>query len=194
MMTGSTALGFLWRAARHARTPRSVPPLLWKNVTLFRRSVQRALAVRRPGHWNELGHRLAARGRYEEALACYDQALAIKGDMPRGLTNRGTALRHLDRLDEAEISLREALRLKPDLASAHHELGNYSTTSDASRKPKQARARRCASDPRMHSLMPDSGTYSIISAGPLNPRRAIARHWPVNRAVPNGTWDSALPS
>jgi Flp pilus assembly protein TadD len=74
------------------------------------------------GYWNELGRGFAARARYEEALACYDHALAIRGDIPQILTNRGRALRNLDRLDEAETSLREAVRVKPDFANAHNEL------------------------------------------------------------------------
>jgi Tfp pilus assembly protein PilF len=105
------------RVLRHARTPRSLPALFWKNIKY-------AFASRHPRFWNELGRGLAARERYEEALECYDHALAIRGDIPQILTNRGRALRNLDRLDEAETSLREALRLKPDFANAHRELGN----------------------------------------------------------------------
>lgn len=66
----------------------------------------------------------AARGRNEEALACYDCALSLRRDIPQIWVNRGNALRDLVRLDEAEKSLREALRLKPDFANAHRELGN----------------------------------------------------------------------
>jgi tetratricopeptide (TPR) repeat protein len=66
---------------------------------------------------------LAERGRHEEALACYDRALAIRRDIPQVLGNRGNALRNLGRFDEAETSLREALRLKPDFANAHRNLG-----------------------------------------------------------------------
>lgn len=124
MAAGPGTLSRSRRVVRHLRNPSTLPALLRANVTLLGRSVQHALAVRRPGHWTQLGHRLATGGRYQEALACYDRALALKGDIPRGLINRGTALRHLDRPDEAEISLREALRLKPDSAEAHHELGN----------------------------------------------------------------------
>ena len=104
------------RVLRHARAPRSLPAVFWKNA-------KHAYVSRRPGYWNELGRGLAARGRYEEALACYDYALVIRADIPQIWTNRGRALRNLDRLEEAEASLREALRLKPNFASAHNELG-----------------------------------------------------------------------
>jgi Tfp pilus assembly protein PilF len=111
------------RVLRHARKPRSLPGLIWKNLTYL-------LARRRPEQphdprtWNNIGRALAARGRNEEALACYDCALALRRDIPQIWVNRGTALRDLVRLDEAEKSLREALRVKPDFAKAHRELGN----------------------------------------------------------------------
>jgi hypothetical protein len=73
--------------------------------------------------WNEIGSGLAKRGRHEEALACYDRALAIRRDIPQLLSNRGNALGNLSHFDEAETSLREALRLKPDFANAHRNLG-----------------------------------------------------------------------
>ncbi len=117
LAAGSGAGALFQRVLRHARTPRSLPALLSKNLKY-------AIASRRPGFWNERGRSLAARQRYEEALECYDHALAIRSDSPQIWANRGNALRNLDRLDEAETSLREALRLKPDFATAHAELGN----------------------------------------------------------------------
>ena len=112
------------RVLRHARTPRSWPALIRKNIKyVYFAHIKYAFASRRPEFWNELGRDFAARRDYEEALACYDHALAIRGDIPQIWNNRGNALRNLDRLDEAEISLREALRLKPDFANAHNNLG-----------------------------------------------------------------------
>jgi tetratricopeptide (TPR) repeat protein len=114
---GGSGVGALFqRVLRHARSPGSLPVLFSKNLKY-------AIESRRPGFWNERGRGLAARQRYEEALECYDHALAIRGDIPQIWANRGRALRNLDRLDEAETSLREALRLKPDFANGHTELG-----------------------------------------------------------------------
>ena len=62
-----------------------------------------------------------AREHYEEALTCYDHALAVRGDIPQIWNYRGNALQNLDRLEEAEESLRGALRLKPDFANAHQQ-------------------------------------------------------------------------
>ena len=115
-LTAGSGVGTIFqRVLRHARAPRALPALFVKNIRY-------AFASRRPRYWNELGRGLAARERYEEAVACYDHALAIRGDIPQVLTNRGRALRNLDRLDEAETSLREAVRVKPDFANAHNEL------------------------------------------------------------------------
>jgi tetratricopeptide (TPR) repeat protein len=117
------ALARFRRLLWHARTPRFLPALLWKNIKYVREKIKYGSASRRPRFWNELGRDLAAGERYEEALACYDYALTLRGDIPQILNNRGNALRNLDRLDEAEKSIREALRLKPDFADAHNSLG-----------------------------------------------------------------------
>ena len=116
LVTGGGTGALFQRVLRHARTPRSLPALFWKNLKY-------AVESRRPEFWNERGRGLAARQRYEEALECYNHALAIRSNVPQIWANRGRALRNLDRLDEAETSLREAVRLKPDLANAHTELG-----------------------------------------------------------------------
>lgn len=106
----------LQRAWKHAQAPASVPAWCWKNI-------RHALARRRPQFWNERGRDFAERGRYDQALACYDRALAIRDDNPQLWVDRGRTLRQLDRLGEAEAALREAVRLEPDSANAHCELG-----------------------------------------------------------------------
>ena len=44
--------------------------------------------------------------------------------MPKHTNNLGVPLKELGRLDEAEVSYRKAIELKPDYAEAHSNLGN----------------------------------------------------------------------
>lgn len=60
-------------------------------------------------------------GRYEDAERVADPAA---GERPETWRLRGRALQGLDRYDEAEAALREALRRRPDFASAHRDLAD----------------------------------------------------------------------
>lgn len=65
-------------------------------------------------------------GRFDEALETYDTLLAEAADAgasPEILNNRGLALFHLGRLDEAVVAFRAALNLLPDFAIAESNLG-----------------------------------------------------------------------
>src|SRR5262249_20516254 len=53
-------------------------------------------------------------GRLKDALASYDQALAMRPDDAAALSNRGLALHELKRFDEALASYDRALALRPD--------------------------------------------------------------------------------
>ena len=140
----------LRRVVRHARTPRALPALVWKNI-------KAALASRRPDHWRELGRNLAERGRHLEALECYDRALMLEPDSPQLLKTRSDVLRSLGRHDEAVESLRRALKLKPDFASAHFELGNvlyYSLGRTAEAVASYRSTLRLQPDmPRLHARL-----------------------------------------
>ncbi len=57
---------------------------------------------------------LSGLDRLDEALACYEQALALRPDEPRLLSARGNVLRRLGRLDAAHASLDRALELAPE--------------------------------------------------------------------------------
>lgn len=62
-LAAGTGVGAIFqRVLRQARAPRSLPALFVKNIRY-------AFASRRPSYWNQLGRGLAARERYEEALA-----------------------------------------------------------------------------------------------------------------------------
>jgi tetratricopeptide (TPR) repeat protein len=66
---------------------------------------------------------LAALGRREEALASYDQALAIQPDYAEALYNRGVVLGGLRRLTEALASFDKALAIKPDYVDVLNNRG-----------------------------------------------------------------------
>jgi protein O-GlcNAc transferase len=63
-------------------------------------------------------------GRLQEALASYDQALAINPRYAEALYNRGNALQELKRNDDALASYDRALAIKPDYAEAFNNKGN----------------------------------------------------------------------
>jgi len=64
-----------------------------------------------------------SRLRYGEALRWLDALLAFAPLHPSGLAARALALKHLERLDEALASARQAVLLAPDNAEAHNTLG-----------------------------------------------------------------------
>jgi tetratricopeptide (TPR) repeat protein len=67
------------------------------------------------------GNVLLALNRAAEALANYDQALAVKPDFPEAWNNRGNALAALKRLDEALSSYERVLAARPgDVGALHH--------------------------------------------------------------------------
>ncbi|MDR3509905.1 MAG: tetratricopeptide repeat protein [Caulobacteraceae bacterium] len=91
--------------------------------------VLRALVVRHPGyapaHYN-LGNAIAAVETPEtldEALACYDRAIALAPGYADAHTNRASLLRRQRRLKEAEAGYQTALALNPNSALAHYNHG-----------------------------------------------------------------------
>ena len=72
---------------------------------------------------NLLGVVNAALGRFKQAIASYQRALAIKPDYAEAHNNLGVALRDLGKLEEAVTSCTKALKFKPDYAEAHNNLG-----------------------------------------------------------------------
>ena len=67
---------------------------------------------------------LAALGRFEEAIAACDKAIALAPDFAAAHTNRGNALRTLTRLEEALASYDRVIGLTPDSGEAHFCRGN----------------------------------------------------------------------
>jgi len=64
-------------------------------------------------HYNR-GNTLVALRRFDDAVASYDKALALKADYASAYNNRGFALQQLERFAEAIASYDRVLALQPD--------------------------------------------------------------------------------
>jgi tetratricopeptide (TPR) repeat protein len=94
----------------------------WKDgEALFRH----ALAVTQSNHvaHNNLGDALNKKGRLDESICQFQEALRIKLEYADAHYNLGVALASKGQVDEAIREYQEAVRLKPDYAKAHYNLG-----------------------------------------------------------------------
>lgn len=81
-----------------------------------------------------LGTALLQQGRGEEALAAFDKAIALKPDDAELWSNRGLALRELQRPADAILSFQHTLKLDPGTGGRRTEPRCYSTRPGVSRK------------------------------------------------------------
>lgn len=88
-----------------------------------------------PGAWsarNNLGNVLLAKGKTEEAINQFQEALRLKPDEAMTHFDYGNALKTQGKLDQAAREYREAVRLHPAYAEAHNNLGvTEGATDDA---------------------------------------------------------------
>jgi tetratricopeptide (TPR) repeat protein len=73
--------------------------------------------------YNNRGAILQMMKRYDDALASYDKAIALKPDYTNAWFNRGSALKQLNRFEEALASYDKAIALNPGHAEAHNNRG-----------------------------------------------------------------------
>lgn len=74
-------------------------------------------------HYNR-GNALNALGRFDEAVACFERAVAIRPDLAEAHCNRGNALSRLSRWQEAVAAYDAALALRPALVEALNNRGD----------------------------------------------------------------------
>ncbi len=99
--------------------------LTWRQTLVWRDSDRFWSFMRDadPGHYVARGRLAEVRrgqGRTGEAVALYQEALALRPDFGAGHNNLGNILVNLGRFQEGEAHFREALRIKPGHASVHH--------------------------------------------------------------------------
>ena len=73
---------------------------------------------------NSLANALNRKGRIEEAIPHYEEAIRLKPDYAEAYNNLGSALDDRGQSDQAILQYQVALRLKPDYADAYYNLGN----------------------------------------------------------------------
>ena len=74
--------------------------------------------------WGNLGATLGELDRPAEALAAFEQLLALDPSSPQALNNVGVVTRELGRLGESEASFRRVIELEPNLAFGYYNLGH----------------------------------------------------------------------
>jgi tetratricopeptide (TPR) repeat protein len=94
--------------------------------TIFGVSTEVANADRESiaAHYLNEGSELAAQGKPEEALRCYDQAVRIKPDYASIWVNKGTVYEDQGKDEEALRCYDQALQIRPDDPYAKHNKGN----------------------------------------------------------------------
>jgi protein O-mannosyl-transferase len=97
---------------------------VWKDSeTLWTDTIRKFPHRIADAHYN-LGVALAARGKLDEAISNYREAIRLDPKSGIAQNNLGNALANEGRLDEAIVQYREAIRLKDDFSVAHNNLGN----------------------------------------------------------------------
>ena len=99
--------------------------------------------------------------RHEGARGCYERALAIKPGFLTAVLNIGLIQLLEEEFEEAEASIREAIRLSPEYAYAHQSLGNF----HASTRPRDG-GRAIAAYIRAYEIDPQLGgiVVSLLDA------------------------------
>jgi Flp pilus assembly protein TadD len=117
--------------------------LTWKQATLYHddERLWRDTIAKNPAAWlahYNLGIVLAQQGKFDEAVASYEQALRYKPDDVETLDNLGAALNAQGRLAEAVARWRQAVRYRPTDAAAHNNLGiAYARQGDLDRARRE---------------------------------------------------------
>ena len=86
-------------------------------------NIQTVTPTKSSENWFDEGYQLVELKRYEEGIASYDKAIAIKPDYHEAWYNRGFALGELKKYEEAIASFEQAIAIKPDKHEAWYNRG-----------------------------------------------------------------------
>lgn len=102
--------------------------LTWQQAGTYANleSLWRNTIARNPDSWmahNSLGNALYRRGRIDEAVGEFEQAIRLKPDLAEAYTSLGVALSSKGRAGDGIARFQDAIRVQPDYAEAHYDLG-----------------------------------------------------------------------
>ena len=98
-------------------------------------SYKQALSSNLPETHNNIGIIYFDRGEFDQALGCYQTAIAIKPDYAEAYNNLGMVLRKLGKFHEAADAFNKAIKAKPDYTIAYVNLGDLLMAME---RPKEA--------------------------------------------------------
>lgn len=84
--------------------------------------MRRSSCELKPNVLKSMGNEAYKQGRFEEALALYNRAIALDSENPVYYSNKGASLIALHRFIEAIEECKKALKIQPSYQRAHHRL------------------------------------------------------------------------
>jgi tetratricopeptide (TPR) repeat protein len=125
--------------------------------------------------WTGLANALVASDppRYAEAIPMYFKALVLAPHWHETHWNAGEAYMHLDKIDQAEVEFREALRLNPDYPPAWTSLGKLLFFRRLNVNEAIAIYRRALA---ISPTYPDANYYLALALEPRDPQEAAAHY------------------
>lgn len=154
--------------------------------------------------YNNLGYVMAAAGRNDDAIKCYQQALELNPNFSDCANNLGTVYLHQGQLDKALDCYRQALTINPDFAEVHNNLGILFTRQGKNneaieeyRKAIELKPSRVEFYNNLGNLLANQGrTAEAIplfqKALEIEPENAKVHYNLANIAFAQGRWQEAI--
>ncbi len=147
--------------------------------------------------WFEKGKRLCRMKRYTEAIAAFEQALAVSPRYPDAHNGLGVARDYSGDARGAERSYRRAIRLDPGHAKAQHNLGTLYFVLNRLDVSMRAYRRAIALNPRIPRFRANLAKSQLLSGDLAAGFRNYEYRWAIGQSwtgrAPRRAWDGRRP-